>query len=138
MGNEMLISNKYFPDWEKANVVLDPFVDEHFGIYLSRPTEETGYITFLPEDKLAEVIPSEQAPKLNELARAFTTVMIFLLEKEGVLVDVADSLSDTEKETEIKERFENFFKNYFAKKQDNIKDVLKHFLGCPVMLKEHY
>lgn len=132
------MGNKYFPDWEKANVVLDPFVDEHFGIYLSRPTEETGYITFLPEDKLAELIPSEQAPKLNELAKAFTTVMIHLLTKKGVLADVEDSLSDSEKETEIKERFEKFFDEYEKEKGDKIQDVLKHFLGCPVMLQEHY
>jgi hypothetical protein len=138
MSNDLgLTGNKYFPGWEKANVVLDPFVDEHFGIYLSRPTEETGYITFLPEDKLAELIPSDQAPKLNELARAFTTVMIHLLNKENVLDDVADALSDTEKEKEIKERFERFFKKYEKEKKDKISDVLKHFLGCPVMLHEH-
>lgn len=132
------MSNKYFPDWEQANVVLDPFVDEHYGIYMSKPTEETAYITFLPEDKLAEVVPAEQAPKLNELARAFTTVMVHILEKEGVLEDVSDALTSEEQEKEIKTRFETFFDNYFSKKQDTIKDVLKHFLGCPVMLKEHY
>ena len=114
------------------------FVDEHFGIYMSKPTEETAYITFLPEDKLAEIVPAEQAPKLNELARAFTTVMVHILEKEGVLVDVSDALTSEEQEKEIKTRFETFFKNYFSKKEDTIKDVLKHFLGCPVMLKEHY
>lgn len=132
------MGNKYFPDWDKANVTLDPFVDEHFGLYMSRPTEDTAYITFLPEDKLAEVIPAEQAPKLNELARAFTTLMMHLLEKDGVLVDVDDALSDEEKEKEIKTRFETFFKKYEDEKGDTIKDVLKHFLGCPVMLKEHY
>jgi len=132
------MGNKYFPEWDKANVILDPFVDEHFGIYMSRPTEEAAYITFLPEDKLAEVVPAEQAPKLNELARAFTTVMVHILEKEGVLIDVADSLSDEDKEKEIKTRFEDFFKLYISRKEDSIKDVLKHFLGCPIMLKEHY
>jgi len=132
------MGNKYFPEWEQANVVLDPFVDGHFGIYMSKPTEETAYITFLPEDKLAEVVPAEQAPKLNELARAFTTVMVHILEKEGVLVDVSDALSGEEQEKEIKTRFETFFDGYFSKKEDTIKDVLKHFLGCPVMLKEHY
>jgi allophanate hydrolase subunit 1 len=132
------MANKYFPDWDKASLVLDTFVEEHFGIYMSRPTEDTAYVTFLPEDKLAEVVPAEHAPKLNDLARAFTTVMVFLLEKEGVLEDVADSLSDKEKETEIKTRFERFFKSYKTKKGDDMKDVLKHFLGCPVMLQEHY
>ncbi len=106
MSDTALTGNKFFPTWDKANVVLDPFVEEHFGIYLSRPTEETGYITFLPEDKLAELIPSDQAPKLNELARAFTTVMIHLLNQDDVLADVADSLSDADKEKEIKERVE--------------------------------
>jgi hypothetical protein len=132
------MANKYFPDWEKANLVLDTFVDEHFGIYMSKPTEEAAYITFLPEDKLAEVVPADQAPKLNDLARAFTTVMVHLLERDGVLVDVADSLSDTEKEKEIKTRFETFLSSYTARTGDDVKDVLKHFLGCPVMLKEHY
>lgn len=132
------MSNKYFPDWPEANVVLDPFIDQHFGIYLSRPTEDTGYITFLPEDKLAEVIPSEQAPKINELARAFTTVMVHLLEQKHVLDDVDDALTDKEKEKEIKTRFEKFFADYKTAKGDEIKDVLKHFLGCPVMLQEHY
>jgi allophanate hydrolase subunit 1 len=132
------MANKYFPDWDKANLVLDTFVDEHFGIYMSRPTEETAYITFLPEDKLAEVVPAEQAPKLNELARAFTTVMVFLLEKQDVLRDVLDSLTDKEKEHEVKTRFETFIKSYKAEKGDDVKDVLKHFLGCPVMLQEHY
>ena len=130
--------NKHFPDWEQANVVLDPFVDKYFGIYLSRPTEDTGYITFLPEDKLAEVIPAEQAPKLNDLARAFTSVMVYLLEQKHVLDDVDDSLTDKEKEEEIKKRFDNFLSEYEKIKGDSIKDVLKHFLGCPVMLKEHY
>lgn len=132
------MANKYFPDWEKANLVLDTFVDENFGIYMSRPTEETAYITFLPEDKLAEVVPAEQAPKLNELARAFTTVMVFLLEKQDVLRDVEDSLTDKEKEHEVKTRFETFIKSYKTEKGDDVKDVLKHFLGCPVMLQEHY
>ncbi|KKM13255.1 hypothetical protein LCGC14_1718120 [marine sediment metagenome] len=137
MSDTALTGNKFFPTWDKANVVLDPFVEEHFGIYLSRPTEETGYITFLPEDKLAELIPSDQAPKLNELARAFTTVMIHLLNQDDVLADVADSLSDADKEKEIKERFEKFFATYKKEKHDSVKDVLKHFLGCPVMLHEH-
>jgi len=132
------MSNKYFPNWDKANVVLDPFIDEHFGVYMSRPTEDTAYITFLPEDKLAEVIPADQAPVLNDLARAFTTVMVHLLEKKKVLRDVDDALSDTEKEKEVKERFEKFFKDYKDLKGDEVKDVLKHFLGCPVMLQEHY
>ena len=132
------MANKYFPDWDKANLVLDTFVDEHFGIYMSRPTEDAAYVTFLPEDKLAEVIPADQAPKLNELARAFSTVKIHLLEREGVLDDVDDALSDSDKEKEIKTRFENFFDTYFKDKKDTIKDVLKHFLGCPVMLQEHY
>jgi hypothetical protein len=132
------MSNIYFPDWPEASVVLDPFVDKHFGIYLSRPTDDTGYITFLPEDKLAEVIPPEQAPRLNELARAFTTVMDHLLRQKGVLDDVSDSLTDKEQEKEIKTRFETFLDDYKQAKGDNIKDVLKHFLGCPVMLKEHY
>jgi len=132
------MANKYFPEWDKANLVLDTFVDEHFGIYMSRPTEDAAYITFLPEDKLAELVPADQAPKLNELARAFSTVMIHLLEKEGILVDVDDKLSDPEKEKEIKSRFEGFFNTYFNNKKDTIKDVLKHFLGCPVMLQEHY
>lgn len=130
--------NKHFPDWEQANVILDPFVDKHFGIYLSRPTEDTGYVTFLPEDKLAEVIPAEQAPKLNDLARAFTSVMVYLLEQKHVLDDVDDSLTDKQKEEEIKNRFDKFLSEYKTTKGDEIKDVLKHFLGCPVMLKEHY
>lgn len=130
--------NKYFPDWEQANVILDPFVDKHFGIYLSRPTEDTGYVTFLPEDKLAEVIPAEQAPKLNELARAFTSVMVYLLEQKHVLDDVDDALTDKEKEEVIKTRFEKFFAEYEAVKKDKIKTVLKHFLGCPVILHENY
>lgn len=132
------MANKYFPDWEKANVILDPFVDEHFGIYMSKPTEEVAYITYLPEDKLAEVVPPEQAPRLNELARAFTTVMTHLLEKDGVLEEVEDLLSDPDKEKEVKTRFEAFFQKYKKDKGDDVKDVLKHFLGCPVMLKEHY
>jgi len=132
------MGNTHFPKWDQANVTLDPFVDEHFGIYLSRPTEETGYITFLPEDKLAEVIPSEQAPILNELARAFTTVMIHLLGQDDILADVEDALSDTEKEDEIRTRFLGFFKKYEDEKGDKVRDVLKHFLGCPIMLKEHY
>ena len=136
--DDVLTGNKYFPDWKDANLILDPFVDKHFGIYLSRPTEDTGYITFLPEDKLAELIPSDQAPKLNELARAFTAVMVYTLGAQDVLRDVEDSLSDEEKETEIKERFETFFAVYLGDKGDKISDVLKHFLGCPVMLKEHY
>ncbi len=138
MSEMGLTGNKYFPNWDKANLILDPFVDKHFGIYLSRPTEDTGYITFLPEDKLAELIPSDQAPKLNDLARAFTTVMIHILGSDDVLADVSDALSDKEKETEIKERFEKFFAKYEKEKGDTIKDVLKHFLGCPVMLAEHY
>ena len=89
-----------------------------FSIYLSRPTEDTGYVTFLPEDKLAEVIPAEQAPKLNELARAFTSVMVYLLEQKHVLDDVDDSLTDKQKEEEIKNRFEKSLADYKKAKGD--------------------
>ena len=61
------MKNKYFPGWKAANDFLNAFIDDHFGIYLSRPTEYVGYITFLPEDKLAELIASKHAPAPNEI-----------------------------------------------------------------------
>ncbi len=132
------MGNKYFEEWPEANLILDPFIDEHFGVYMSMPTPKVIFITFLPEEKLAEVVPSEVAPKLNELARAFTTFITYLMEREGVLADIDDSFDEEQVKTVLRERFTKFFKHYKEEKGDDIKDVLKHFLGCPVILRDDY
>jgi len=123
------LKNKVFPNWAPADYTLNDFINEHFGIYLSRPTENTGYITFLPEDKLAAIIPCEAVPIFNERARAFTNHLNPILKKRGTLNNVSDSVSHLKQERIIKKRFMKFFRFYNRTHHKSVIRELKIFLG---------
>lgn len=128
------MKNRFFKDWKKANDFLNAFIDDHFGIYLSRPTPDCAYITFLPEDKLATLIPCEQAPALNERARKFTEHMNNVLKKHKMLEDIPDDIIYSDQELSIKLRFESFFKLYESIYKQPVVVTLKQYLG----LREKY
>ena len=123
------MENQYFPKWKDADKVMNDFINKHFGIYLSRPYEGLGIITFLPEDKFATHISSEHAPVLNERAKAFTDHMVPIMEKRGTLNNVSDSLSPLRQEKIIKRRFMKFFRFYKRKHHKSVIRELKVFLG---------
>lgn len=123
------MGNPYFKDWDDANDLLNAFIDDHFGVYLSCPTEDTAYITFLPEDKLAEVVPAESAPRLNELARTFSTQITKLMDKHKFLEDIDDNLPTSEKEREIRQRCEAFMKLHEALYGETVQVRLKKIMG---------
>jgi len=124
MGN-----NPLFPDWEDANDILNAFVDDNFGLYISKPTEETAYLTFLPEDKLAEMIPAQHAPILNERARIFTNQMTKFFNKYKILAEIKDELPEAEKEAIIRLRHEAAEKLHRADFGEAIVTRLKKTLG---------
>jgi hypothetical protein len=127
------MKNKYLKGWKNANDILNAFIDSHFGLYLSRPTEETGYISFLPEDKLVDLIPGDVAPALNDRAREFTLFLIPILEKHSILDDVPDGRYDHQ-ECIIRQRFHGFEKVYQGLYGETVVETMKSYLG----LREAY
>lgn len=130
------MSNTFLPEWPEANYVLDPFIDKYFNIYVSTPSLGVVYVTFLPEEQFSSLIPSEVFEKVNEMVKAFTKYMQYILDKHEVLENI-DNLVDVNRIVEeVKKRFENFLEFYKAQYGNDLKDVLKYFLGCPVILKD--
>jgi len=110
---------------------LNTMIDDHFGVYISRPTKETSYITFMPEDKLAEVIPAEYAPKVNELARVFTEKVNRFAAELDTLDDVPDNVPEDVQEQILKKRFKRLFKAYKNAYGESLKTELKRTSGIP-------
>lgn len=126
------MKSKIFPyahlkTWKGGKKIFNKFVDNHFGIYLSRPTPETGYITFLPEDKLAEIIPSEIAAALNNMARDYTENIKKKMKPLGTLNDVSDDITEAEQEDIIRERLRIFFKEHKRRYRETAAECLKRF-----------
>ena len=128
------MKNKFFPEWKEANDFLNAFVDEHFGIYASMPTPDTCYITVLPEDKLANLVPVECCPAINERARKFTKHINKVLKRHNFLEDIPDDISINEKEIRVRKRMESFFVFYESLYGISVIVALKHYLG----LRLHY
>lgn len=119
------------PANENAKYLMDlnQIVDDHFGIYMSRPTNETSYITFLPEEKLAEVVPAKYSPGLNEQAREFSNRIIKIATEVGTLDDIDDSLSKEEQEVVVKKRWDTFMAIYQRVYGESVNIELKRCLG---------
>jgi len=126
------MKNKFFKDWKKANDFLNAFIDDHFGLYLSIPSPETAYITFLPEDKLSELIPAEQACKLNERARVYTEHVNKFVEKHNLLGDVPDNFPMVVKEALIKSKCEAMLESYEKVYKKTMLVALKQYLGLRI------
>lgn len=131
------MSNAFLPEWPEANYVLDPFIDKYFNIYVSTPSLGVVYVTFLPEEQFSSLIPNEAFEKVEEMVKAFTKYMEYILDKHGVLESIDDLVDINKVAEEIKNKFENFLEFYKAQYGNDLKDVLKHFLGCPVILKDN-
>jgi len=123
------MKNLFFKGWKGANDILNAFIDDHFGIYMSLPTPDTAYLTILPEDKLAEYVPHEYAPMLNERARAFTTHLNKFIEKHKLLTDIPDDLPMEIKEQLIKSKCMAMLDSYEKVYKKTMLVSLKQFLG---------
>lgn len=123
------MKNKFFKGWKGANDILNAFIDDHFGIYLSIPTPESAYITILPEDRLAKVVPSFYAPRLNELARSYTTHITEFIKKHKLLTDIPDDLPMDIKEGLIKDKCMAMLASYERIYNKTMLVSLKQFLG---------
>jgi hypothetical protein len=108
---------------------LNMIVDDYFGIYMARPTEDTAYITFLPEDKLAELIPSEYAPKLNDLAGVFSDKINRFAAEVHTFDSISDDLSQDEQEEIVKKRFKKMLKSYKEIYGVSVQSELKRIFG---------
>jgi hypothetical protein len=96
---------------------------------MSVPTPECAYLTFLPEDRLAEIVPAKQAPRINERARAYTNHVIKFIEKHKLLTDIPDDLPMDVKEQLIKSKCITMLESYEQIYKKTMLVSLKQFLG---------
>lgn len=126
------MTNKLFPHWKTANIVLEDLVDAHFGVYVDINRECTSEVDllFLPRFVHGS-IPPEDRENFTILYDNFAHDMDIVLNIGGIFSHYKHRPNTDAYRESLKADVERTVHAYEANTGLELKNVLKGYLGIP-------